>query len=150
MFHQPSPAAVTTTRAFFLLALANLLWGGNWVIGRALRDAIEPVTLNFWRWLVAALILAPFALPGLAAHRGALRRSEGLLVLLALTGVGLFQTLVYVGLKTTTTVNAILLNSSSPLFMLRCSWAIERERATHRQIAGMLISLDSIQILLYM
>ena len=139
---------MTRTRAFLLLALANLFWAGNWVIGRALRDAIEPVTLNFWRWLIAALILAPFALPGMAANRGAIRRSAGLLVLLALTGVGLFQTLVYVGLRTTTTVNAVLLNSSAPLFMLLCSWAIERERATHRQIAGMLISLAGILVIL--
>ena len=147
---QPSPAAVTGTRAsaFFLLALANLFWAGNWVIGRALRDAIEPVTLNFWRWLIAALILAPFALPAMAANRGAIRRSAGLLLLLALTGVGLFQTLVYVGLRTTTTVNAVLLNSSAPLFMLLCSWAIERERATNRQIAGMLISLAGILVIL--
>jgi drug/metabolite transporter (DMT)-like permease len=40
--------------AFSPLALANLLWAGNWVIGRALRDAFEPVALNFWRWLIAA------------------------------------------------------------------------------------------------
>jgi drug/metabolite transporter (DMT)-like permease len=139
---------MTRTRAFLLLALANLFWGGNWVIGRALRDAIEPVTLNFWRWVIAALILAPFAWPALAANRAAIRRSAGLLVLLALTGVALFQTLIYVGLKTTTTVNAILLNSSSPLFMLLCSWAIERERANGRQIAGMLISLAGILVIL--
>jgi len=44
--------------AFSLLAMANLLWAGNWVIGRALRDAFEPVALNFWRWLIAALALA--------------------------------------------------------------------------------------------
>jgi len=150
MSGQPSPAGVTGTRtvAFLLLALANLFWGGNWVIGRALREAIDPVALNFWRWLVAALILAPFALPGLAANRGAIRRSAGLLVLLALTGVALFQTLVYVGLRTTTTVNAVLLNASAPLFMLLCSWAIERERATRRQIAGMLISLAGILVIL--
>ena len=150
MSQQPTPAAFTGTRtfAFFLLALSNLFWGGNWVIGRALRDAIEPVTLNFWRWLIAALILAPFALPGLAAHRSAIRRNAGQLLLLALSGVALFQTLVYLGLRTTTTVNAVLLNSSSPLFMLLCSWAIERERATGRQIAGMLISLAGILVIL--
>ena len=138
----------TRTYAFLLLALANLFWGGNWVIGRAIRDAIDPVTLNFWRWVVASLILAPFALPALAANRGAIRRSAGLLMLLALTGVALFQTLVYVGLRTTTTVNAVLLNSSAPLFMLLCSWAIEREHATRRQIAGMLISLAGILVIL--
>ena len=40
------------TRAFALtlLALASLFWAGNWVVGRMLRDAFEPVTLNFLRW----------------------------------------------------------------------------------------------------
>lgn len=144
----PLAAARTRTLAFLLLALANLFWAGNWVIGRAVRDTFEPVALNFWRWLLAALILAPFALPGLAAKRGVIRRSAGLLLLLAFTGVALFQSLVYLGLRTTTTVNAVLLNSSAPLFMLLCSWALERERATRRQVAGMLVSLAGILVIL--
>jgi drug/metabolite transporter (DMT)-like permease len=150
MSNQTAHAAVTASRmtAFLLLGLSNLFWAGNWVIGRALRDSIEPVTLNFWRWLIAALVLAPFAVPAIAVNRGAIRRSAGLLLLLALTGVALFQTLVYVGLRTTTTVNAVLLNSSSPMFMLLCSWVIERERASRGQIAGMLISLAGILIIL--
>lgn len=134
--------------AFSLLALSNLLWAGNWVTGRALRDAFDPITLNFWRWFIAALILAPFALPGLAGRRHAIRRHAGLLALLALTGVVLFQSLVYLGLSMTTAINAVLLNSSLPLFMLLCSWAIERESATPRQIAGMLVSLAGILVIL--
>jgi drug/metabolite transporter (DMT)-like permease len=143
-----TPLSGTRTFAFLLLALSNLFWGGNWVIGRALRDAFEPVTLNFWRWVIAALILAPFALSGVWANRGVIRHNAGLLVLLSLTSVALFQTLIYLGLRTTTTVNAVLLNSSAPLFMLLCSWAIERERASGRQIAGMLISLAGILVIL--
>ena len=134
--------------AFLLLALANLFWAGNWVLGRLLRDAFDPVTLNFLRWMVATLALAPFALPGLAAQRSILLRSAGLLALLALTGVALFQCMVYLGLRTTTTINAVLLNSSAPLFMLLCSWAIERERGTGRQVGGMLISLAGILVIL--
>ena len=134
--------------AFLLLALANLMWAGNWVTGRALRDSFDPVALNFWRWLLATLMLAPFVLPGLLARRGVLRRHLGLLALLALVGVALFQSLVYLGLRTTTAVNAVLLNSSAPLFMLLCSWAIEREAATRGQIAGMLVSLVGIFIIL--
>jgi drug/metabolite transporter (DMT)-like permease len=134
--------------AFFLLAMSSLFWAGNWVIGRALRDAFDPVALNFWRWLVAALILAPFALPGLSSQRRIIRSSAGLLGLLALTGVAVFHSLVYLGLRTTTTVNAVLLNSSAPLFMLLCSWSIERERASRRQVAGMLISFAGILVIL--
>ena len=134
--------------ALLLLALANLLWSGNWVAGRALREAFEPTTLNFWRWVVATLVLAPFALPRLRGKSALLRRHAGILLLLALSGVAVFQSLVYLGLRTTTAVNAVLLNSSMPMFMLLCSWIIERERASARQVAGMLLSLAGIVVIL--
>lgn len=134
--------------AFLLLALATLFWAGNWVLGRALRDVFEPVALNFWRWLIAVLVLAPFALPRLRGHLATVRRSAGLLFALSFLGVALFQWLVYAGLKTTTAVNAVLLNSSMPAFMLLCSWAIDRERCTRLQVAGMLISLAGILVIL--
>ncbi|MFY9315252.1 MAG: DMT family transporter, partial [Burkholderiales bacterium] len=135
-------------QAFLLLAVANLLWSGNWIAGRALRDAFDPVTLNFWRWLLAAAVLAPFALGELRAKGALLRRHAGILLLLAFAGVAAFHSLVYLGLRSTTAVNAVLLNSSIPPFMLLCSWAIERERATPRQVAGMLVSLAGILAIL--
>jgi drug/metabolite transporter (DMT)-like permease len=139
---------VSRLSAFLLLALANLFWAGNWITGRALRDSFDPVSLNFWRWTVAAVALAPFALPGLRGKWALMRRHAGILLLLALTGVAVFQSLVYLGLRGTTAVNAVLLNSSLPLFMLLCSWVIERERASPRQIVGMLISLAGILVIL--
>ena len=141
-------AARARVIAFLLLALANLFWSGNWIIARALRHDIDPLTLNTWRWLIAALALAPFALPGIIAQRALIRRSAGLVTLLALTGVVLFQLLVYLGLQSTTAVNGVLFNSSAPLFFLLCSWVMLRERATRGQIAGMLMSFAGIVIIL--
>ena len=134
--------------AFLLLALANLLWSGNWIAGRALRDSFDPISLNFWRWTIATLAMAPFALPALRGKGTLLRRHAGILLLLALTGIAIFQSLVYLGLRSTTAVNAVLINSSIPLFILLCSWVIERERASPRQIAGMLLSLAGILVIL--
>jgi len=134
--------------AFLLLAAASLFWSGNWIAGRALREAFDPVTLNFWRWAVATLVLAPFALPGLRGRWGEVRRRAGILLALAFTGVALFQCLVYLGLRSTPAVNAVLLNSSFPMFMLLCSWVMERERASRRQVLGMLISLAGILIII--
>jgi drug/metabolite transporter (DMT)-like permease len=93
-------------------------------------------------------VLTPFALPGLRGKWPVIRRNAGILLLLAFTGVALFQSLVYLGLRSTTAVNAVLLNSSLPLFILLCSWAIERERASPRQVIGMLISLAGILVIL--
>jgi drug/metabolite transporter (DMT)-like permease len=134
--------------AFLLLALASLFWAGNWVLGRALRDDFEPAALNFWRWSIAVIVLAPFALPRLRGRLGVIRRDAGLLLALSFIGVALFQWMIYRGLKTTTAVNAVLINSSFPAFMLLCSWAIERERGTRRQIVGMLISLAGILVIM--
>jgi drug/metabolite transporter (DMT)-like permease len=141
---------VTESRAsaFALLALANLFWAGNWVLGRALRDAFDPVSLNFYRWVVALVVLAPFALPGLAAKRGLIRSHAGILALLALLSVSVFQTLVYLGLKSTTAVNAVLINCSAPLFILLCAWLLEGERATLRQLAGIVVSMAGILVIL--
>jgi drug/metabolite transporter (DMT)-like permease len=134
--------------AFLLLAAANLFWSGNWITGRALRDAFDPITLNFWRWTVATLVLAPFALPLMRGKWGEVRRHLGILLLLATTGVALFQSLVYLGLRNTPAINAVLINSSFPMFMLLCSWVMERERASTRQVAGMLVSLAGIIIII--
>ena len=126
--------------AFALLAAANLMWSGNWILGRALRDAFDPVALNFWRWLVALVVLAPFAVRETLAKRAVIRHSAPLLILLALAGVVAFQSLVYLGLESTTAINAVLINASAPAFIVICSWMVDRERAGWRQIAGMVVS----------
>lgn len=134
--------------AYVLLCLTNLLWAGNWITGRALRTAFAPIELSFWRWLIAALILAPFAIPSLIGKWRVIRARKGLLALLALTGVVLFQVLIYLGLRTTTAVNALLFNSSAPLFILLCSWTMERETAKAKQLLGMLVSLAGIMMIM--
>lgn len=134
--------------AFLLLALTMLLWAGNWIAGRALREAFDPITLNFWRWVIAVLVLAPWALPALRGKGELLRRHAGILLLLSATGIAVFHSLVYLGLRSTTTVNAVLINSSIPLFIVLCSWILERERASLRQVAGVLVSLAGIFIIL--
>jgi len=113
-----------------------------------LRDAFDPIGLNFWRWTIALLVLVPFGIKAVAGKGAVIRRHWKILALLALLSVPVFQTMVYQGLRTTTTVNAVLMNSSAPAFTIAWAWLIDRERATLRQIAGMLISLAGIVIIM--
>jgi drug/metabolite transporter (DMT)-like permease len=133
---------------YLLLVLANLFWAGNWVTGRAVRDLMPPIALNFWRWVPALLLMAPFALPGLVGKGHVIRRELRLILLLGFLGVAVYTTLVYFGLRGTTAVNAALLNSSIPVFMLLASWVMERERASARQIVGVLVSFAGILIIM--
>lgn len=137
----------TRATAFALLAAANLMWSGNWILGRALRDSFDPVALNFWRWLIALAVLAPFALHEAIARRAVIRRHLPLLLFLAFAGVTLFQSLVYLGLETTTAINAVLINASAPAFIVVCSWFVDREKAGWRQLAGMLVSFIGVLII---
>jgi len=133
---------------YALLALASLFWAGNWVVGRAMRDAVPPVTLSFWRWTLAVLVIAPFALPGVWRKRGVVRRRWRIILALSLSGVAIFQAMIYLGLSMTTAINALLLNSSSPVFMILCTWAAGQEKVSLRQIAGMFVSLIGVWIIL--
>jgi drug/metabolite transporter (DMT)-like permease len=133
---------------YLLLVLANLCWSGNWVTGRAIRGSFEPLGLCFWRWAIALAVLAPFVLPRLRRVLPALRRSWGLLLLLSFTGLVAFQSLVYLGLRSTTAVNAVLLNATGPLFVILCSWALDGETASRRRIAGMLVSFVGVFVIL--
>ena len=133
---------------YLMLVLANLCWSGNWVTGRAIRGSFEPLGLCFWRWAVALAVLAPFVLPRLSRALPALRGRWGLLLLLSFTGCVAFQSLVYLGLRSTTAVNAVLLNATGPLFVILCSWLLDGEAPSRRRVAGMLISFAGVLVIL--
>ena len=133
---------------YLLLALCMLMWSGNWILGRALRDTMPPVSIAFWRWTVAGLILAPIALPRLKGKGAVLRRSWLLMLGLALTGGAVYQVAAYFGLRHTETVNAVLLNAASPLFILLATWFFDGQRATARQLIGMLISCFGVLVIM--
>jgi drug/metabolite transporter (DMT)-like permease len=133
---------------YLLLSLAALIWAGNWVVGRAIRNEVPPVALAFWRWTIAAIILAPFALPRLRTRAALLLRHWRVLLLLSAGGIALFQCLIYTGLRYTNAVNAMLMNSAMPLFMMLVAWLIDRDRVTPRQLAGMLVSFCGILVII--
>lgn len=127
--------------AALLASVAALSWSGNWVLGRAIRADIPPFDLTFWRWTLAAIVLAPFAIPRLRAEWAAVRAGWVKLAALALTGAAAFQSMVYVGLRYTEAVNALLLNTMAPLLVIPFAWVILGERLSGRQSAGIALSL---------
>jgi len=133
---------------YLMLVLANLCWSGNWITGRAIRGSFQPLGLCFWRWTIALAVLAPFVLPRIRLALPVLRRNWGLLLLLSFTGLVAFQSLVYLGLRSTTAVNAVLLNATGPLFVILCAWVLHGEAPSWRRVAGMLISFVGVLVIL--
>ena len=52
-------------KAAILLCLASLFWSGNFIVGRlaSTEAIISPLSLGFYRWVIAFIILTPFCLP---------------------------------------------------------------------------------------
>jgi drug/metabolite transporter (DMT)-like permease len=123
------------------LATAAFLWSGNFVVGRALRDTISPLALNFWRWTIALVVLLVFTHGPLWAHRRLILREWKLMAALGFTGIATFHTCVYLALVTTSAVNALLLLVMSPLLTVFGAWIVFRDPVTPAQIAGLGLSL---------
>jgi drug/metabolite transporter (DMT)-like permease len=129
---------------YLLLTLSSLIWSGNFVISRAMNATIPPAGFVFWRWLVAALVLAPIALPRLRREWPILRANLGLVCICGFFGVTLFNFLIYTAMHTTTAINAALVNSAIPIFIIMFARIFYGQRVTLRQHTGIALSLAGV------
>ena len=130
------------------LSLATLFWSGNFIAGRALHEVIDPVSLNFLRWSLALVLLAPFLGPAAWASLPALRREWRLILALGASGIAAFHTLVYLALQSTTATNALLVLSLAPILTLIGAVITGAGRFTRLQTAGALVSMAGAGILI--
>lgn len=131
----------TTANASLFLTFTMLFWAGNFTIGRWAAGTIPPVTLAALRWSGAALLILVFARRHLARDWPVIRAHMPVLLLLGMTGSGLFNTVQYIALTHTTAIGAGIINSTSPVMIAIMSYAVNGERATRRQMAGIAVSL---------
>ncbi|MFD3942339.1 DMT family transporter [Streptomyces sp. NPDC058579] len=130
-----------------LLALvATVVWSGSFVASRALHDSVPPVQAAFWRWIVAILAVAPFAVRETWRQRALIRRHLGFVTLAALLGVTVYNTLVNQAGLTTSAGNMGMIMAASPVLMA----VYERlggARLGARRVTGMLIACAGVLLL---
>lgn len=135
------------TGAYVLLVVATLSWSGNAVVGRALAGTVPPFGLSFMRWSIAFLAVLPFAAGEIVEKRAVILRRWRFLLLIALLGLTLCNSLGYVGLQWTTALNSGLINSAGPMLTLLAAFLIERERPAPRQLLGLVVSLAGVLVI---
>jgi drug/metabolite transporter (DMT)-like permease len=128
------------------LALTALFFSGNFVAGRALRGQVDPLTLNFLRWLIAFAVIAPFVWRHV--DFAVLRREWRLILALGATGLAGFHTLTYHALRSTTAANALLMLSLVPIATVLGCALFWRDRPSGRQMIGSAISIVGAAILI--
>ncbi len=134
--------------SYLLLTLTTLFWSGNFVVSRGMHAAIPPLALSFWRWVLALVILLIFAGRYFVEERESIRENWKFIAVQGVLGVGLFNTLVYLAVQSTTAINAVLVNSCIPVLIAVVSWVMYREVMSVRQCFGVLLSLCGVLLII--
>ncbi|CAD5374816.1 DMT family transporter [Rubrivivax sp. A210] len=146
-----------TPRLALLMTLAPLLWAGNAVVGRLLAGGaqagqpgaalVPPLTLNLLRWLLTALILLPLAWRALLPLSRLMQRWPYLLAL-GLLGVGAFNSLQYLALRSSSPLNVTLVSASMPVWMLAVGSLFYGEHPRPAQLLGAVCGLLGVAVVL--
>jgi drug/metabolite transporter (DMT)-like permease len=143
-----SPLRWLNNQPYLLLSLTSLFWAGNIVLGRYAAGHVPPMTLSCMRWMGAYVLLWPFARPHLKHDWPALRARLPLMLTLSATGFAVNNALAYWALQYTQALNALLIQSSGPLFVALWSLLLFGLRLTWAQLAGIAISLAGVMTII--
>lgn len=132
---------VKFTNPYLLLIAAAMFWGGNFVIGRGFADVLPPFTLSVMRWSIALLIITPIGWKQFTTNRKLFYTHWKPIIWMSLTGIAGFNTMLYIAVHYTTSINAALVNASTPVIILVLSIFFLKEQLTPSQIFGIMISI---------
>lgn len=136
-----------TKGALFALC-ATLLWSVNFVIASGIKGHIPPVGLAFWRWTIACIVLAPFALRSTLKNKTILLQNKGYLIITAILGITIFNTLIYFAGKTTSAVNLSLIAISIPIFIVAISRIVFKEKVSAIKMLGIATIITGVLVLI--
>lgn len=144
-------ASMLSWQMLAILCLPSLFWAGNFIAGRAVSGAIGPVTLAYGRWLLALLVLLPFAYKAVIHDWHHVRplywQFRWKILGISFLGIVAFTCLVYWGLQTTTATNAILLQSIIPIMIVLVGALFYRQGLGVWQACGLVLSLVGVLVI---
>ncbi|MGM9927458.1 MAG: DMT family transporter [Bacillus sp. (in: firmicutes)] len=129
---------------FLLLILANIIWGGNFVVGNIGKDYISPFTFSLLRWGIAFILLTPFLMKSLVRDKRILWEHKWIILFLAFTGVAGYNTFIYFSFQWTTSINAAVINSMTPIFIVLLSFVLLAEKINMAQLIGIILSVAGV------
>jgi len=126
--------------AMALPLAAVLIWSLNMTVTRYVADYISPISISFYRWALALLILTPFMLPKVKAAWPEIRPYLGHFAVLSALGMVLYQGLAYSSAHYTTATNMGLINAFIPIFTIIVGIFVLKIRPTQAAVLGSLLS----------
>lgn len=124
---------------YLLMILPPLFWAGNATLARFVADLIPPITMSFWRWVIALLVLVPFTWSYVRKDWAKIKQGWKSIILLGVLGIASFNTLLYTAAQTTTAINISLTQSVMPVIIVLISFVLFKDRISLRQLFAILL-----------
>jgi len=135
--------------AYIFLFLTVLFWAGNFVVGKfASQYEVPPFSLNFYRWLFAWIILAPFTVPEILKKKEYIKNNFKFFLILGITSITIFNSIVYYSLNFTQVINGVLMISTIPVMIMLFSSFLKIEKTNTFQILGVIFSLTGVILII--
>jgi len=135
--------------AGYLFAIgATAIWSGNFIVARGLSDSIPPVSLAFYRWMVAVVVFTPFAIKNIIQEWTIIKKHIGYFSITSFLGITTFNTLIYFAGHTTTAMNLSLIAISFPIFIIIFSRFLYNELITIKKGIGIVLVLVGVLFLI--
>ena len=135
--------------AYLMLVLTTIFWSGNFIVGKAASFyEIPPFSLNFFRWFFAGIILLPFTFKELVRKKNYIIKNLGFFIILGITSITIFNSIVYYSLYHTQVITGVLMISTIPVWIIFISSILRVEQTNIYQIIGVLLSLIGVIIII--
>lgn len=126
--------------AFCLPVIAVLIWSMNIAVTRYVVDYISPMSISFYRWFIAFIVLTPFMLIPVWKQRHLVAQNIKKLAVLSAFGMFLYQGLSYYASHNTTATNMGIINAFVPIFTIFVSMVILKDIPNRFAVIGSLLS----------
>jgi drug/metabolite transporter (DMT)-like permease len=120
--------------------LAAIIWGGNTVVSKFSASILSPIEISFYRWLLAVVVLTPWALPRVIKNADITPVVLVRLAVLGLLGCVIYQTLAYYAAHYTTATNMGIIQALVPMISLILSMLFLKHRTNLASIFGLIVS----------
>ena len=129
---------------YLALLLAMAFYAGNLIVGKPVSSEVPPITLTLFRYLIAFAAILPLGYKEWKNNQELWKKEWKGIVSLSLSGLVLFNILVYLALNYTTSVNAAIVESSTPIFSLMLGFLLFGEKVAKIQLFGVILSLTGV------
>lgn len=144
----PQPSVEPQIRDYALLVLAMVCWGGSWVSGKVISEFAAPLTIAFWRFIIASALLLPALWLTSKTALSIEKKDIPSFFFLGLTGIAIYNFFFLTGLRYTSASSGALIAGSNPVLITIFAILFLGESRSLHKVLGILCGMVGVTLVI--